>query len=236
MTVMILMVAVPFLHRGWQFLAMAAVGLALALLARMRLRRVIRGVGALGLLILMTLLFQTLLAPGEPLARWGPFRISDTGLKVGSVLAARLVLLAALAALLGALTSPLELAAAIEGLLRPLSRPGLPVCRLALVIGIALRFIPELQREAARIAKAQAARGAPISGPLPTRLRRLLAVLIPLVLGALRRAERLAEALEARCYNENHPRSSLRPEHLSLADLLAPTAALAFGLLLLLLL
>lgn len=230
-----LMAAVPFLHKGWQFLGLALATLGLGLLARVRFRTILRGPGALTVLILMTFLLQLLLAPGEPLAEWGPFRISDTGLQIGSLLAGRLILLATLAALLGALVSPLELAGALEGFLKPLSRLGLPVRRLALVIGIALRFIPELQREAGRIAKAQAARGAPISGPLHRRLRRLLAVLIPLLLGALHRAERLAEALEARCYSEDHPRSSLKQEHLSLIDLLAPAAALALGLLLLLL-
>jgi len=234
-TVAILMVVTLLLQRGGQFLVMALVLLGSILLARVRFGIILRGIGALALLILMTFLLQLLLAPGEPLAEWGPFRISAVGLRIGSILAARLILLATLSALLGALLSPLELAAAIEGLLRPLARLGLPVRRLALVIGIALRSVPELQREAGRIAKAQAARGAPISGSLQRRLRRLLAVFIPLFLGSLRRAERLAEALEARCYSENRPRSSLKQEHLSPLDLLAPGVVLALGLLLLLL-
>ena len=232
----ILMVVTLFSKRGGQFLGLAVILLGLILLARVRLGAVLRGIGALAVLIVMSFLLQLLLAPGEPLWRWGPLRLSDTGLRIGSILAARLILLAAFAALLGAVVSPLELARALEGLLRPLTRLGLPVRRLALVIGIALRFVPELQREAGKIAKAQAVRGAPITGSLPTRLRRLLAVLIPLVLGALRRAERLAEALQARCYSEDHPRTSLREDHLSPVDLLVPTAALALGLLLLLLL
>ena len=231
----ILMVVVLFLREWWQFLVMASVLLGLALLARLRLRSILRGIGALAMLIVLSFLLQAFLAPGEPLVRWGPFKISDLGLRVGSILVGRLLLLAILSALLGALTSPLELAAALEGLLRPLARLGLPIQRLALVIGVALRFIPELQREAGRIARAQAARGAPISGPLFQRLRRLLAILIPLLLNALWRAERLAEALEARCYSEDRPRSNLKPARLSPADLLALGAALTLGLLLLLL-
>ena len=234
-TIAILMLIVPFLHKGWQFLGLAAALTILSLLARVRLRAILRGVGALTVLIVMSFLLQLLLAPGEPLARWGPFKISSTGLRFGALLAGRLVLLAALSALLGALASPLELAGALEGLLGPLARLGLPIRRLALVIGVALRFVPELQREAGRIARAQAVRGAPISGSLSRRLRRLLAVLIPLLLGSLRRAERLAEALEARCYSEDRPRNSLKPTRLSPVDLLTMGAALMIGLLLLLL-
>ncbi len=230
----ILMLATLFLRAGWQFLALSAALLILILLARVPLRVLLRGIGTLVTLILLSFLLQLLLAPGETLVEWGPFKISDMGLRMGSILAGRLILLAALSALLGAVASPLELAQGIEGILQPLARLGLPIRRVALVIGIALRFVPELQREAGNIARAQAARGAPIAGSLWRRGRRLLAVLVPLLLNSLRRAERLAEAMEARCYSENCPRSSLNSDHFSPRDWLAPGAALAAALLLLL--
>ena len=224
----ILMLVVPFLQEGQQFLMMALVILGLVLLSRAPPRSILRGIGALALLIVMSLLLQLLLAPGEPLVRWGPLRISSAGLRLGAILAGRLVLLAALSALLGALTSPLELAGAIEGLLQPSARLGFPVRRVALVLGIALRFVPELQQEAGRIFRAQKARGVSF-GPLWRRPQRLLAVLIPLLLGSLRRAERLAEALEARCYSEDHLRNRI-PTPLSKRDLLALGVALALAL------
>jgi len=228
LVIAILMVVALFARRGPQFLGLAAILLGLSLLARVRLGPVLRGLGALAVLILTTFLLQLLLAPGEPLVRWGPLRISSAGLRLGAILAGRLILLAALSALLGALTSPLELAGAIAGLLRPSARLGFPVRRVALVLGIALRFVPELQQEAGRIFRAQRARG---SLPVPPwrHPQRLLAVLIPLFLGTLRRAERLAEALEARCYREDYPHSKT-PAPLSRRDLLALGAALALAL------
>lgn len=225
-----LMVAVPFLRREWQFLGLAATILVVTLLARVRLRVILRGIGALAVLIALSFILQLFLAPGESLARWGPFDISSTGLRIGAILAGRLILLAALSALLGALISPLELAGALERLLGPLARLGLPVRRLALIIGIALRFVPQLQQEARAIFKAQRARGISPSGSLWRRAKRLPAILIPLLLNSLRRAERLAEALEARCYSEERPRSSLRSSRLTKVDLLALGAALSLAL------
>jgi energy-coupling factor transport system permease protein len=230
----ILMLAALFLQAGWQFSFLVAILLALILIARVPWSAILRGIGALATLIMLSFFLQLLLAPGEPLVQWGPLAISKAGLRQGAVLAGRLILLAGLSALLAQVTSPLELTEAVEEFLRPLACLGLPARRVALIIGTALRFVPQLQREAEHIARAQAARGAPISGSLRRRGRRLLAILIPLLLDSLRRAERLAEAMEARCYSENRPRSSLNLKRFRASDWLAPGAALTVALLLLL--
>ena len=151
------------------------------------------------LIVALTLLFRSFSREGATLLEWGFLQVHEGGLFRGLFLASRILLLVSTAALLTATTAPVELADGIEDLLSPLERLRFPAHELAMMITIALRFIPTLYEEAQKITRAQAARGADFAegGPI-RRARAMLPVLVPLTIGAFRRADELAEAMESR--------------------------------------
>ncbi len=155
---------------------------------------------------------------------------------MGFFLALRILLLVSSAGLLTATTAPVALADGIEDLLSPLKRVRFPAHEVAMMITIALRFIPTLHEEAQKITRAQAARGADFSeGGLLGRVRAMLPVLVPLTIGAFRRADELAEAMESRGYRGGEGRSRYRELRFRARDALALAAAvlvLVLGILL----
>ncbi len=141
-------------------------------------------------------------------------------------LALRILLLVSVAALLTATTAPVALADGIEDLLSPLKRLRFPVHEVAMMMTIALRFIPTLHEEAQKIARAQAARGADFSGGgLLGRVRAMLPVLVPLTVGAFRRADELAEAMESRGYRGGEGRTRYRELRFRARDAIALAVA-----------
>ncbi|MGE5483009.1 MAG: energy-coupling factor transporter transmembrane component T family protein [Bacteroidota bacterium] len=193
-------------------------GVALAL-ARIPAWAVWRGIRPLLYLILFTAFFNLFATPGELVARLGPFSITRAGLAAAGLVTARLLLLIAGASILTLTTSPLALSDGIEALLWPLRRIGVPAHELAMMMGIALRFIPTLLEEAERIMKAQKARGADFeSGNLWQRVRSLVPILVPLFVSAFRRADELAVAMEARAYRGGEGRTHLRELHFQPID------------------
>ena len=141
----------------------------------------------------------------------GKVKITDHGLLNAGFIVARIVLVVMGASLLTLTTSPIELADAIESLLTPLKLIKFPVHEFALVMSIALRFIPTLLDETDRIIKAQKARGADFeSGNLFKRAKALIPVLIPLLISSFRRADELADAMDARCYAGSKNRTKFK--------------------------
>ena len=179
-------------------------------------------------IVVATALFQALFSgEGEILFAWGPLEVRDEGLELAAFLVLRMLLLVGAAGLLAATTSPLALADGIEDLLSPLKKLRLPVHEVAMMMSIALRFVPTLADEAGRIMKAQAARGADFSeGNLLKRARAMLPVLVPLTVGAFRRADELAEAMESRGYRGSEGRTRYRELRFGPRDGLAPVLAL----------
>ncbi|WP_143527544.1 energy-coupling factor transporter transmembrane component T family protein [Rubrobacter xylanophilus] len=163
-------------------------------------------------IVALTALFQVLFSREGPLLfGWGPLEVHQGGVRMGVFLALRIALLVSSAALVTATTSPVALADALEDLLSPLRRLRFPVHEMAMMMTIALRFIPTLDEEAQKIMRAQAARGADFSeGGAAGRLRAVLPVLVPLVVGAFRRADELAEAMESRGYRGGEGRTRYR--------------------------
>jgi energy-coupling factor transport system permease protein len=179
------------------------------------------------LIVALTVLFQVFFSrEGEALLEWGFLQVHEGGLFRGLFLALRILLLVSTAALLTATTAPVELADGIEDLLSPLKRLRFPAHELAMMITIALRFIPTLHEEAQKITRAQAARGADFSegGPI-RRARAMLPVLVPLTIGAFRRADELAEAMESRGYRGGEGRTRYRELRFRARDALALAAA-----------
>ena len=148
---------------------------------------------------------------GEPLVRLWIFSIYKEGVSYAILMAVRVVALIAGTSLLTYTTSPIVLTDAIESLLRPLQKLHFPVHELAMMMTIALRFIPTLIEETEKIMNAQKARGAKLdNGKFTERIRALIPILIPLFISAFRRADELAMAMECRCYRGGEGRTRLK--------------------------
>lgn len=214
----------------------AGIGLALALAAvavaaaRLSPRLLLRGLRPILVLLALTVVLNAFLTPGEALWRLGPLRVTRQGLELSVLMAVRLVLLVVVASLLTLTTTPIALTDGMERLLRPLERIGVPAGELALMMTIALRFIPTLTEEAQRILKAQEARGARfrVRGPL-RQVQAVLPVLIPLFVASFRRAEELAVAMEARGYRGGRGRTRMRELAFGPADALAGAVLLLWA-------
>lgn len=166
---------------------------------------------------------------GDVLFHWNFIKITSGGLNVSLFMIIRIVLLIMGSSLLTYTTSPIMLTDAIERLLSPLKKLKFPVHELAMMMSIALRFIPTLIEETDRIMSAQKARGAEIdTGSFMTRVKNLVSILIPLFISAFRRADELATAMECRCYNGGAGRTRLRQLKSSVKDYIALAVTIVF--------
>jgi energy-coupling factor transport system permease protein len=182
-------------------------------LSKVPLGFVMRGLKPILMLIVFAFLINIFLTPGQgsPLVEFGVVKIYSEGIERAFFMAIRLVLLIVGTSLLTLTTSPIELTDGIEYLLNPFKRIGLPAHELAMMMTIALRFIPTLLEETDKIMKAQMARGADFeSGNIMNRAKALIPLLVPLFISAFRRADELAMAMEARCYKGGEGRTRMK--------------------------
>ncbi len=176
----------------------------------------------LPILIFTAVLNVFFIANGNLLFKFWIFKVYDMGLYTAFSMAVRIVLLIASSSLLTYTTSPITLTDAIESLLKPLKVIKFPVHELAMMMSIALRFIPTLIEETEKIISAQKARGADLeSGSIVSRAKALVPILIPLFISSFRRAEELALAMECRCYRGGEGRTRMRELHYSFKDFVA---------------
>lgn len=177
---------------------------------KLPMRLVLGSIQSLKWLILIMVVFNLFFyKQGTLLWEFGWLQIYDQGLQQVTLLAARLVSVVMLASILTLTTKPLDLTLALEKLLAPFKK-FIPVADIALMVSIAIRFIPTLIDETDKIMKAQASRGANIeSGPLYQRVKHLLSMLIPMFVISFKRAENLAIAMEARGYTDAQSRTRL---------------------------
>ena len=183
---------------------------------------VLRSIKPLWIILLLTAAIHLFMTPGTTLVAWGPLSITGEGVKQAVQMSARLIYLILISSLLTFTTSPIALTDAIERLLSPLKRFKLPVHELAMMMTIALRFVPTLLEETDRIMKAQMARGADFSsGNIIKRAQNLVPILVPLFISAFRRADELATAMEARCYRGGDNRTRMKELSLGLNDAVA---------------
>ena len=151
------------------------------------------------------------MTPGNVIFRIGFLSMTEEGLRQVGFMAVRLTLLIMGTSLLTLTTSPILLTDGIESLLKPFKKFGLPAHELAMMMTIALRFIPTLMEETEKIMKAQKSRGADFeSGNIVSRAKNLVPLLVPLFISAFRRADELAMAMEARCYRGGDNRTRMR--------------------------
>ncbi len=181
------------------------------------------------ILVITSLLNLLFIDGGDTLLHWKFIKITEQGIQTSAFMIVRIVLLIAGTSLLTYTTSPIMLTDAIERLLSPLKRLKLPVHELAMMMTIALRFIPTLIEETDKIMAAQKARGADLeSGGLIQRAKALVPILIPLFVSAFRRAEELAVAMECRCYHGGEGRTRLRQMQTAPRDYLAAAVTILF--------
>ena len=226
-----------FIKNFWGFLAAGAY-LALAVaFSRVRVTSVLRSIKAVLFLVIFTLIINVFFYGGDTiLVQWKFIKITQEAVYYTIFLAVRLFLLVLGSSLLTLTTTPVSLADGIESLLSPLKVIRFPVHELALIMSIALRFIPILTDETGRIMNAQKARGADFeSGGLIKRVKAVLPILIPLLISAFRRADELGDAMDARCYSGSKVRTKYKKLTLTWRDFIAffLGAALLAGIILL---
>ena len=180
---------------------------------------VARSLKPLWIIIVFTMAIHVFTTPGEVIWQFSFLTVTFEGVRLGLLMTARLVFLITISSLLTFTTSPIVLTDGIERLLNPFKRIGLPAHELAMMMTIALRFIPTLLEETDRIMKAQMARGADFSsGNLLKRAKNMVPLLVPLFISAFRRADELATAMEARCYRGGDSRTRMKELNLTVRD------------------
>ncbi len=205
----------------------------LLLLAKLPLGYVIRGLKPVLFLVVFTVILHFFMTKGgEVLVRLGPLTVESAGVRLGIFMSLRLLFLVVNTSLLTLTTSPIALTDGIEYLLKPFRRVGLPAHEIAMMMTIALRFIPTLMEESQKIMKAQMARGADFeTGGVIRRARSMAPLLVPLFISAFRRADDLAVAMEARCYRGGEHRTRMKEMVVTPLDYYALAVVAAFLLL-----
>jgi len=193
-----------------------------SLLSGISVKYMLRGLRPLLVIILLTFTLNLFMIKGRVIYEIGPLNITYEGLYQGTFMVLRLVLLIVGTSLLTLTTSPIILTDGIESLLKPFSKVGVPAHELAMMMTIALRFIPTLMEETEKIMKAQMARGADFSsGNLVKRAQSMVPLLVPLFISAFRRADDLAMAMESRCYRGGENRTRMKVLKMTKADVWA---------------
>ena len=208
----VLYIVALFCAKGIVGYALMALCLAICVrISKVGIKQLVRGLKPVLFIIIFTGLLNLLFVPGETyLFEWGFLRISLEGLRNAIFMVLRIMLLIMGTFLMTYTTSPIRLTDGLESLLNPLKKIHVPVHELAMMMAIALRFIPTLIEETDKIMSAQKARGADFeSGSLFQKAKALVPILVPLFISAFRRADELATAMECRCYHGGEGRTKL---------------------------
>ncbi|NLK27747.1 MAG: energy-coupling factor transporter transmembrane protein EcfT [Clostridiales bacterium] len=199
-------------HSFYGYIAVTIFLASVIKLSKVPFRFIVKGLKAVVIILLFTVFFNLFLTPGEPIFQFGIIKITDEGLRSAGFMAIRLTYLILGSSLMTFTTTPNQLTDGLERLMRPLRHIKVPVHEIAMMMSIALRFIPILLEETDKIMKAQMARGADFeSGGILKRAKSMIPLLVPLFVSAFRRANDLAMAMEARCYRGGEGRTKMKP-------------------------
>lgn len=214
-----LFIAPGFLGYGVAFLFLAG----MIKISNVPLKFMLKGLKSIFFIIALTVLINLFLTPGtDILVQFWVFTITRSGLVLAILMALRLIFLIVGSSLLTLTTSPISLTDGIEYMLKPLEKVKVPAHEIAMMMTIALRFIPILLEETDKIMKAQMARGADFeSGGLIKKSKALIPLLVPLFISSFRRADDLALAMEARCYRGGEGRTRMKQLNYEKIDFLA---------------
>ena len=198
-------------------------------LSKVPVKFMVRGMKAILFLLIITVIFNLFLTPGEALVSFWKLQITKEGLKMAFTMAVRLSMLIIGSSVMTLTTTPNNLTDGLESVMKPLKKIKVPVHEIAMMMSIALRFIPILLEETDKIMKAQIARGADFeSGNLFKRAKSMVPLLVPLFISAFRRANDLAMAMEARCYQGGEGRTKMKPLVYHKRDVLAYVGVVLF--------
>ena len=225
-------IVLVFLPKNWWGLLLVGLFLGVVIgLSRLPVRLMWRSTKPILFLVLFTAVLNVLyVSKGTTLVHWGFLRITTGGLQSAGFIAVRIFCLILGSSLLTYTTTPTALTDAIERLLSPLKWVGGNPHELAMMMTIALRFIPTLMEETDKIMSAQKARGADMeSGGLLSRVKALVPILIPLFVSSFRRAYDLAMAMECRCYQGGEGRTRMKQLHTAPRDWVALAVYLLVG-------
>ncbi|MCI8691828.1 MAG: energy-coupling factor transporter transmembrane protein EcfT [Lachnospiraceae bacterium] len=202
-----------FFFRNFSGYMIAALFLGIVIrLSHVPFKFMVKGMKAILFLLLITVAFNLFLTPGEELVSFWKLTITEEGLRSAVTMAVRLTLLIIGSSVMTLTTTPNNLTDGMEKMMKPLKVIRVPVHEVAMIMSIALRFIPILMEETDKIMKAQIARGADFeSGNILKRARAMVPLLVPLFISAFRRANDLAMAMEARCYRGGEGRTKMKP-------------------------
>lgn len=219
-----LVVLIFLIKNFYGFLALGVFLLLVIILSNVPFLSVIKSLKSILFLIIFTVILNLLFSDksGKVLFKIWKLKITEHNLIFSSFMALRLVFLAISSALLTLTSTPIELTDAIEILLKPLTWIKIPVHTLALIMSIALRFIPTLTEKTEQIVNAQKARGSQIeSGNFIQKIKALVPVIIPLLIASFNIADQLGDAMDARCYNGSKTRTKYKKSVIRLKDVFA---------------
>ena len=226
---LIYIVALFVVKNFWGFLIAGAALFAVIGVSKVPVKFIFRGLTAVFMIIAFTFLINLFMVDGRVLWQWKFLSITEEGVNRAFFMAVRLVLLIIGSSLMTLTTKPIELTDGLEKLMKPFSKIGVPSHEIALMMTIALRFIPTLMEETDKIIKAQQARGADFeSGKLIRRAKSLIPILIPLFISSFRIAQDLALAMEARCYHGGSGRTRMNQIRFHRGDGVAALLIIAF--------
>jgi energy-coupling factor transport system permease protein len=216
------MASLFIINKYWPYIIVTA---ALALIiypSKIPFKYMYKGLKPIKWIIVFTFVINIFFIPGDILWALGPIKVTRQGLDQAVFMSMRLVFLIIGTSLLTLTTSPIELTDGIEKTLNPLKKIGVPAHELAMMMTIALRFIPTLLDETDKIMKAQMSRGADFeSKNIINRAKNLVPLLVPLFISAFRRADELAMAMEARCYRGGYNRTKMKQIVMTKRDYIA---------------
>ena len=202
-----------FIFNSWIGYLISALFLAVMVkISTVPLKFIVKGLKAIVVLLLISMFFNAIFTPGHVVFQVWIIKVTEEGLILAAKIGIRLILLIIGASLMTLTTTPNQLTDGLERLMKPLNKIHVPVHEIAMLMSIALRFIPILMEETDKIMKAQIARGADFeSGNLIRKVKNMVPLLVPLFISAFRRASDLAMAMEARCYHGGDGRTQMKP-------------------------
>lgn len=197
------------------------------MVSKIKLKSLVSGMKPLFVIIVITAIINLFFTSGEPIVKFGVVTITKEGVRAAVFMLLRISLLIMGTFMLTYTTAPMQLTDGLESLLGPLKKIKIPVHELAMMMSIALRFIPTLIEETDKIMNAQKARGADFeTGGLVQKAKAMLPLLIPLFISAFRRADELATAMESRCYSGGEGRTKMKQLCYGAIDVTAGAAAI----------
>lgn len=215
----IFMASLFIINTFWPYIIVLASLIGIVKASGIPSKYILKGLKPLRWILLFTFVINVFFLPGDVIWSFGFMTITRQGIVQAIFMAIRLVFLVVGTSLLTLTTSPIDLTDGIERLLNPFKKIGLPVHELAMMMTIALRFIPTLLDETDKIMKAQMSRGADFeSKNIVNRAKNLVPLLVPLFISAFRRADELAMAMEARCYRGGYNRTKMKESIITKTD------------------